>query len=133
MSAFGGTADRARLLLARPNKIRYFLQSIFPANRAGKIMGRPVRDDFGSGRFGVDKTAQRRAPWPRAFTALSVSGKRASREQAMTGFGPLKLTVFVALCAIMFVIVIATEGNPLVVIAVVLIAIFLAGRLFGSR
>ena len=61
MSAFGGTADRARLLLARPNKIRYFLQSIFPANRAGKIMGRPVRDDFGSGRFGVDKTAQRRA------------------------------------------------------------------------
>ena len=31
MSAFGGTAYRARLLLARPNKIRHFLQSIFPA------------------------------------------------------------------------------------------------------
>ena len=47
--------------------------------------------------------------------------------------GPLKLAVFVALCAIMFVIVIATEGNPLVVIAVILSAIFLAGSLFGSR
>ena len=46
--------------------------------------------------------------------------------------GPPELTVFVALCAIMFVIVIATEGNPLVVIAVILSAIFLAGRLFGS-
>jgi len=45
---------------------------------------------------------------------------------------PLKLAVFVALCAIMFVIVIATEGNPLVVIAVILSAIFLAGRLFDS-
>ena len=38
--------------------------------------------------------------------------------------GPLKLTVFVALCAIMFVIVIATEGNPLVVIAVILAPFF---------
>ena len=47
--------------------------------------------------------------------------------------GPLKLEVFVALCTIMFVIVIATEGNPLVVIAVILSAMFLAGRLFGSR
>jgi len=47
--------------------------------------------------------------------------------------GPLKLAVFVALCAITFVIVIATEGNPLVVIAAVLMAIFLAGRLAGSR
>jgi hypothetical protein len=47
--------------------------------------------------------------------------------------GPLKLGVFVALCAILFVIVIATEGNPLVVIAVILSAMFLAGRLFGSR
>jgi hypothetical protein len=59
------------------------------------------------------------------------------REQAMTDLrpmtSPLKLAVFVALCAIMFVIVIATEGNPLVVIAVILSAIFLAGRLFGSR
>ena len=59
------------------------------------------------------------------------------REQAMTDLrpmtGPLKLAVFVALCAIMFVIVIATEGNPLVVIAVVLSAIFLAGRLASSR
>ena len=33
--------------------------------------------------------------------------------------GALKLAVFVALCTVMFVIVIATEGNPLVVIAVV--------------
>ena len=47
--------------------------------------------------------------------------------------GPLKLAVFVALCAIMLVIVIATEGNPLVVIAVILSAIFLAGSLLGSR
>jgi hypothetical protein len=47
--------------------------------------------------------------------------------------GALKLAVFVALCTIMFVIVIATEGNPLVVIAVVLGAIFLAGRLASSR
>ena len=47
--------------------------------------------------------------------------------------GPFKLAVFVALCAIMFVIVIATEGNPLVVIAVILSALFLAGRLFGSQ
>ena len=47
--------------------------------------------------------------------------------------GALKLAVFVALCTVMFVIVIATEGNPLVVIAVVLSAIFLAGRLAGSR
>jgi hypothetical protein len=45
---------------------------------------------------------------------------------------PLKLAVFVALCAIMFVIVIATEGDPLVVIAVILSAIFLASRLFDS-
>jgi hypothetical protein len=45
---------------------------------------------------------------------------------------PLKLAVFVALCAIMFVIVIATEGNALVVIAVILSAIFLASRLFDS-
>ena len=59
------------------------------------------------------------------------------REQAMTDLRPmtgaLKLAAFVALCAIMFVIVIATEGNPLVVIAVILSAIFLAGGLFGSR
>ena len=58
-------------------------------------------------------------------------------EQAMTDLrpmtGPLKLAVFVALCAIMLVIVIATEGNPLVVIAVILSAIFLAGSLLGSR
>ena len=47
--------------------------------------------------------------------------------------GALKLAVFVALCTVMFVIVIATEGNPLVVIAAVLSAIFLAGRLAGSR
>ena len=47
--------------------------------------------------------------------------------------GSLKLAAFVALCAIMLVIVIATEGNPLVVITVILSAIFLAGGLFGSR
>ena len=50
---------------------------------------------------------------------------------AMTG--PLALAVFVASCAVLLVIVIATEGNPLVVIAVILSAIFLTGRLFGSR
>jgi len=50
---------------------------------------------------------------------------------AMTG--PLALAVFVASCAVLLVIVIATEGNPLVVIAVVLSAMFLAGRLFGSQ
>jgi hypothetical protein len=58
------------------------------------------------------------------------------REQTMTDLrpmtGPLKLAVFVALCAIMFVIVVATGGNPLVVIALILSAMFLAGRLFGS-
>ena len=43
MSAFGGTADRAAASPRPPNKIRQFLQSIFPASRPGKIMGRPVR------------------------------------------------------------------------------------------
>ena len=47
--------------------------------------------------------------------------------------GPLKLAVFVASCTVMLLIVIATEGNPLVVITVVLSAIFFAGRLAGSR
>src|SRR5437660_7687345 len=42
MSAFGGTADRARLILAYPTKIRHFFQSIFPATTPGKTMGRPV-------------------------------------------------------------------------------------------
>jgi hypothetical protein len=50
MSAFGGTADRAQLLRARLNKIRHFLQSIFPASGAGKTMGRPVRGGFGPSR-----------------------------------------------------------------------------------
>lgn len=58
-------------------------------------------------------------------------------EQATTDLwpmtGPLKLAVFVASCAVMLLIVIATEGNPLVVIAVVLSAIFFAGRLAGRR
>jgi hypothetical protein len=36
-----GTADRGRLLPVCSNKIRHFLQSIFPASRAGKTMGRP--------------------------------------------------------------------------------------------
>src|SRR4029453_15978083 len=43
MAAFGGTADRAAASPRPPNKIRQFLQSIFPASRPGKIMGRPVR------------------------------------------------------------------------------------------
>jgi hypothetical protein len=47
--------------------------------------------------------------------------------------GPLKLAVFVASCTVMLLIVIATEGNSLVVIAVVLSAIFFAGRLAGRR
>ena len=68
---------------------------------------------------------------------IRISFRLVYREQAMTDLrpvtGPLKLAVFVALCAIMFVIVIATEGNPLVVIAVILSAMFLAGRLFGSQ
>ena len=42
MSAFGGTADWVRFSFNKPNKIRHFLQSIFPATRAGKTMGRPV-------------------------------------------------------------------------------------------
>jgi hypothetical protein len=58
-------------------------------------------------------------------------------EQATTDLwpmtGPLKVAVFVASCTVMLLIVIATEGNPLVVIAVVLSAIFFAGRLAGSR
>ena len=41
MSAFGSTADRPRLLLGNPNKIRHFLQSVVPVNRAGTTMGRP--------------------------------------------------------------------------------------------
>lgn len=61
----------------------------------------------------------------------------ASFEQATTDLspmtGPLKVAVFVASCTVMLLIVIATEGNPLVVIAVVLSAIFFAGRLAGSR
>ena len=44
---------------------------------------------------------------------------------------PLRLVVFVGSCAVMLAIVIATDGNPLVVMAAVLIAIFLAGRLVG--
>ena len=47
--------------------------------------------------------------------------------------GPLKLAVFVASCMVLLLIVIATEGNPLVVMAVVLGAIFLAGRLGGHQ
>jgi hypothetical protein len=47
--------------------------------------------------------------------------------------GPLKVAVFVASCTVMLLIVIATDGNPLVVITVVLSAIFFAGRLAGSR
>lgn len=58
-------------------------------------------------------------------------------EQATTDLwpmtGPLKLAVFVASCTVMLLIVIATEGNPLVVIVVVLSAIFLAGRLAGRQ
>jgi hypothetical protein len=45
--------------------------------------------------------------------------------------GPLTLSVFVAVCAALLAVVIATEGNPLVVIAAVLSAAFLAGRLAG--
>ena len=41
MSAFGGTADRAQLLRIRLNKIRHFLQSIFPASAACKGWLRP--------------------------------------------------------------------------------------------
>lgn len=58
MSAFGGTADRTRLLRARANKIRHFLKSIFPA----RPLGRPWEDPYGSGRVAVDKAAQRRRP-----------------------------------------------------------------------
>lgn len=47
--------------------------------------------------------------------------------------GPIKLGVFVASCMVMLLIVVATEGNLLVVVAVVLGAIFLAGRLAGRQ
>jgi hypothetical protein len=52
MSAFGGKADRARLILAYPNKIRHFLQSIFPATPAGKTMGRRKRLPFSNKKAG---------------------------------------------------------------------------------
>jgi hypothetical protein len=47
--------------------------------------------------------------------------------------GPIKLGIFVASCTVMLLIVVATEGNPLVVVAVVLGAIFLTGRLAGRQ
>ena len=43
--------------------------------------------------------------------------------------GSITLAVFVAVCAALLTVVIATEGNPLVVVAAVLSAAFLAGRL----
>jgi hypothetical protein len=43
-----------RLPFTNPNKTRHFLQSIFPATEAGKIMGRPVRGEFN----GPDRVAR---------------------------------------------------------------------------
>ena len=45
--------------------------------------------------------------------------------------GSITLAVFVAVCAALLTVVIATEGNPFVVIAAVFSAAFLAGRLAG--
>jgi len=45
--------------------------------------------------------------------------------------GPLTFAVFVTMYAALLTAVIATDGNPLVVIAAVLGAAFLAGRLAG--
>ena len=51
--------DEGSIPFTRSNKIRHFLQSIFPATPAGKTMGRSVWGELGSGRVGVDKAAQR--------------------------------------------------------------------------
>jgi len=43
--------------------------------------------------------------------------------------GPLRLVIFVAALAILLAFVIGTGGHPLAVIAAILVAIFLTGRL----
>lgn len=58
---------------------------------------------------------------------MRIRGHYPDTLTAMTG--SLALAVFVASCAVLLAVVIATEGTPLVVIAAVLGAAFLAGRL----
>ena len=43
--------------------------------------------------------------------------------------GPLRFVIFVAVLAVLLAIVMAADGHPLAVIAAVLVAIFLTGRL----
>ena len=51
----------------------------------------------------------------------------ATQIKPMTG--PLRFVIFVAALAVLLAIVMATDGHPLAVIAAVLVAIFLTGRL----
>ena len=46
MSAFGGKADRTRLLRARANKIRHFLKKYLPS--------KPCWEDYGKTRGGLN-------------------------------------------------------------------------------
>jgi len=43
--------------------------------------------------------------------------------------GPFRFVIFVAALAVLLTIVMATDGHPLAVIAAILVAIFLTGRL----
>ena len=51
----------------------------------------------------------------------------ATQIKPMTGL--LRFVIFVAALAVLLAIVMATDGHPLAVIAAVLVAIFLTGRL----
>ena len=85
-----GTADRVRLLLANPNKIRRFLQSVVPANRAGTTMGRPKQSSNNSvgspsepGAPGV--LAALNTPWPSPSPSVvppSIASARMSSARA---------------------------------------------------
>ena len=60
-------------------------------------------------------------------TAAWSSSAGATQIRPMTG--PFRFVIFVAALAVLLTIVMATDGRPLAVIAAVLVAIFLTGRL----
>jgi hypothetical protein len=63
---------------------------------------------------------------PHGIAAVSSSAG-AMQIKPMTG--PRCFVIFVAALAVLLAIVMATDGHPLAVIATVLVAIFLTGRL----
>ena len=60
-------------------------------------------------------------------TAAGSSSADATQIKPMTG--PLRFVIFAAALAVLLAIVMAADGHPLAVIAAVLVAIFLTGRL----